>query len=59
MSDPDARPRPDLATDGAARPAFRLLLAHNPKIAPLAEQAGFDCNCRDTRTPASSSRGRS
>src|SRR6266850_1524228 len=30
MSDPDARP------------AFRLLLAHNPKIAPLAEQAGFD-----------------
>jgi predicted MPP superfamily phosphohydrolase len=42
MSDPDARPRPDLATDGAARPAFRLLLAHNPKIARLAEQAGFD-----------------
>src|SRR2546427_522944 len=29
-------------TDGDARPAFRLLLAHNPKIAPLAEQAGFD-----------------
>jgi len=42
MSDPDARPRPDLATDGDARPAFRLLLAHNPKIAPLAEQVGFD-----------------
>src|SRR5262249_6030332 len=42
MSDPDARPRPDLASDGDARPAFRLLLAHNPKIAPLAEQAGFD-----------------
>jgi len=42
MSDPDARPRPDLATDGAAGPDFRLLLAHNPKIAPLAEQAGFD-----------------
>ena len=42
MSDPDARPRPDLATDGDAQPAFRLLLAHNPKIAPLAEQAGFD-----------------
>jgi uncharacterized protein len=42
MSDPDARPRPDLATGGDARPAFRLLLAHNPKIAPLAEQAGFD-----------------
>jgi len=42
MSDPDARPRPDLATDGDARPAFRLLLAHNPKIAPATEQAGFD-----------------
>ena len=42
MSDPDARPRPDLASDGAAGPRFRLLLAHNPKIAPLAEQAGFD-----------------
>jgi uncharacterized protein len=42
MSDPEAGPRPDLATDGGARPAFRLLLAHNPKIAPLAEQAGFD-----------------
>lgn len=42
MSDPDAGPRPDLATDGAAGPDFRLLLAHNPKIAPLAEQAGFD-----------------
>ena len=42
MSDPEARPRPDLATDGGASPAFRLLLAHNPKIAPLAEEAGFD-----------------
>jgi predicted MPP superfamily phosphohydrolase len=42
MSDPDARPRPDLASDDDSRPAFRLLLAHNPKIAPLAEQAGFD-----------------
>ena len=42
MSDPEAQPRPDLATDGHARPAFRLLLAHNPKIAPVAEQAGFD-----------------
>ena len=40
--DPEARPRPDLATDRDARPSFRLLLAHNPKIAPLAEQAGFD-----------------
>jgi uncharacterized protein len=42
MSDPEARPRPDLAADGDAAPAFRLLLAHNPKIAPLAEKAGFD-----------------
>ena len=42
MSDPDARPRPDLAIDVEARPDFRLLLAHNPKIAPEAEQAGFD-----------------
>ena len=28
--------------DGDASAAFRLLLAHNPRIAPLAEQAGFD-----------------
>src|SRR5262245_6943922 len=42
MSDPEARPRPDLAANGDASPAFRLLLAHNPKIAPLAEKAGFD-----------------
>jgi len=42
MSDPEARPRPDLAADGDASPAFRLLLAHNPKIAPQAEKAGFD-----------------
>jgi predicted MPP superfamily phosphohydrolase len=41
-SDPDARPRPDLAADGAAGAAVRLLLAHNPKIAPAAERAGFD-----------------
>jgi hypothetical protein len=42
LYDRDARPRPDLAIDGDARAAFRLLLAHNPKIAPLAEAAGFD-----------------
>ena len=42
MFDPDARPRPDLAIDGDAPSTFRVLLAHNPKIAPLAEQAGFD-----------------
>jgi len=42
MSDPDARPRPELATHGDPRPDFRLLLAHNPKVAPQAEEAGFD-----------------
>jgi hypothetical protein len=42
LYDRDARPRPDLAIDGDPGAAFRLLLAHNPKIAPLAEQAGFD-----------------
>jgi len=42
MSDANARPRPDLATDADTQLAFRLLLAHNPKIAPLSEQAGFD-----------------
>ena len=42
LYDPDARPRPDRAADGATGAAFRLLLAHNPSIAPLAEQAGFD-----------------
>ena len=35
-------PRPDLAAGAGEGTAFRLLLAHNPKIAPLAEQAGFD-----------------
>ena len=42
LYDPDAGPRPDRAAAGAAGAAFRLLLAHNPKIAPLAEKAGFD-----------------
>jgi uncharacterized protein len=42
MSDPGAGPRPDLAAKGADAAAFRLLLAHNPKIAPLGERAGFD-----------------
>ncbi|MGE0174954.1 MAG: metallophosphoesterase [Oligoflexales bacterium] len=45
---PQQEPRPDLAAritptmprDNA--PRFRLLLAHNPKIAPLAAKAGFD-----------------
>jgi predicted MPP superfamily phosphohydrolase len=42
MEDPQARPRPDLAMNGGGTAAFRLLLAHNPRIAPLAEKAGFD-----------------
>lgn len=35
-------PRPDLAAARHQQAAFRLLLAHNPKLAPLAEAAGFD-----------------
>lgn len=35
-------PRPDLATAPAAGRAFRLLLAHNPRLARLGEAAGFD-----------------
>ncbi|HXZ54764.1 MAG TPA: metallophosphoesterase [Burkholderiales bacterium] len=35
-------PRPDLAAGGDEGRAFRLLLAHNPKLAPRAEAAGFD-----------------
>jgi predicted MPP superfamily phosphohydrolase len=35
-------PRPDLAAAGAHKAAFRLLLAHNPKLAPLGAAAGFD-----------------
>ncbi|MGE5493656.1 MAG: metallophosphoesterase [Actinomycetota bacterium] len=49
VTDPAARlfrgsqePRPDLASAPDLGPAFRLLLAHNPKLAPLAEKAGFD-----------------
>jgi hypothetical protein len=36
----DARPAISLA--GAPRADFRLLLAHNPKLAPLGARAGFD-----------------
>lgn len=39
---PRQEPRPDLAAAPEAGPAFRLLLAHNPKLAPLGEKAGFD-----------------
>lgn len=35
-------PRPELAAAPQERAAFRLLLAHNPKIAPRAQAAGFD-----------------
>lgn len=39
---PEHVPRPDLAAGRDEGPAFRLLLAHNPKLAPLGEAAGFD-----------------
>jgi uncharacterized protein len=40
---PEHGPRPDLAIAGVREtPAFKLLLAHNPKVAPLGEAAGFD-----------------
>lgn len=35
-------PRPDLAAGRERDAAFRLLLAHNPKLAPLGQAAGFD-----------------
>lgn len=35
-------PRPDLAAGTGTTPALRILLAHNPKLAPLAARAGFD-----------------
>jgi predicted MPP superfamily phosphohydrolase len=41
LSDPSQVPRPDLAR-GQADCMFRLLLAHNPKLAPLGEKAGFE-----------------
>lgn len=34
--------RPGIALDGASPADFRLLLAHNPKLAPLGARAGFD-----------------
>ena len=50
MSDPDLKPRPDLAMGitgvesaaGGSDADVRLLLAHNPKIAPFAARVGFD-----------------
>jgi hypothetical protein len=35
-------PKPELAAAKGERAALRLLLAHNPKLAPLAQAAGFD-----------------
>jgi predicted MPP superfamily phosphohydrolase len=40
LADPNAGPRPELAA--GAGDAVRVLLAHNPSIAPRAEAAGFD-----------------
>lgn len=38
----DAVPRPDLAAAPDVAAELRLLLAHNPSLAPQAERAGFD-----------------
>ncbi|WP_119157133.1 metallophosphoesterase [Caldimonas tepidiphila] len=42
LFDPRQSPRPELAAAPELGPAFRLLLAHNPQLAPLGERAGFD-----------------
>lgn len=42
LFDPALRPRPDVAAGDRALPAFRLLLAHHPGLAPLGAEAGFD-----------------
>lgn len=34
--------RPAISLEGAERSDFRLLLAHNPRLAPLGARAGFD-----------------
>lgn len=39
---PPQVPRPDLAAGRECGAAVRLLLAHNPKLAPRAEREGFD-----------------
>ena len=39
---PEHVPRADLAAGRGEGEAFRLLLAHNPKLAPLGAAAGFD-----------------
>jgi predicted MPP superfamily phosphohydrolase len=42
MSNPGTGPRPDLAAEGGGSVDLKLLLAHNPRIAPLGMRAGFD-----------------
>ncbi len=42
LSDPTQSPRPDLASAPQAGRALRVLLAHNPRLAPLGAAAGFD-----------------
>lgn len=42
LETPPEVPRPELATGSPQLDAPRILLAHNPKLAPLAERAGFD-----------------
>ena len=37
-----AKMRPAISLEGAERVDFRLLLAHNPRLAPLGAAAGFD-----------------
>jgi predicted MPP superfamily phosphohydrolase len=37
-----ARLRPGISVEGAGASDFRLLLAHNPRLAPLGARAGFD-----------------
>jgi predicted MPP superfamily phosphohydrolase len=42
LSNPGLAPRADLAAAGGEDAACRVLLAHNPKLAPLGARAGFD-----------------
>lgn len=42
LESPPELPRPELAAGPPGLDAPRILLAHNPKLAPLAERAGFD-----------------
>ncbi|WP_292936784.1 metallophosphoesterase [Noviherbaspirillum sp.] len=42
LTDPEQKPRPDLAVAPQAGRALRILLAHNPSLASRAQEAGFD-----------------